>query len=219
MAFTKNRPADRGALSGVLAGVSFLGSLIGANVIAETPVPRWPASGPDIRKYFDESAKAARFSAASQLVSTASLVGFTGSVARLAKRSGSGSRALQAAALAGGGLAVASLATSAAIHAALTRPKLDDESAVRMARQMFAAGGPVHGIGFGVLTGVLALAGLRTGELPRPVAVTGFVSAAASLLSPLYFVWEPAAYLVPVGRFPGLIVSGVAGARLARASA
>jgi hypothetical protein len=67
-----------------------------------------------------------------------------------------------------------------------------------------------------VLTGVLALAGLRTGELPRPVAITGLVSAAAGLLSPLYFVWEPAGWLIPAGRFPGLLVSGIAGTRLSR---
>jgi hypothetical protein len=67
-----------------------------------------------------------------------------------------------------------------------------------------------------VLTGVLALARLRTGELPRPVAITGLVSAGSSLLSPLYFLWEPAGWLIPAGRFPGLLVSGIAGARLGR---
>jgi hypothetical protein len=51
----------------------------------------------------------------------------------------------------------------------------------------------------GLLTGVLALAGLRTGELPRPVAIAGLISAAAGLLSPLYFVKEPAGWFIPVG--------------------
>ena len=100
-------------------------------------------------------------------------------------------------------------------HAMLTGEN-DDDDAAKLARREFMAGGPVHGVGFGVLTGALALAGLRTGELPRPVAITGLVSAASSLLSPLYFVWEPAGWLIPAGRFPGLLVSGVAGVRLAR---
>jgi hypothetical protein len=43
-----------------------------------------------------------------------------------------------------------------------------------------------------VLTGALALAGLRTGELPRPVAIAGLASAASGLLSPLYFLDERA---------------------------
>jgi hypothetical protein len=81
---------------------------------------------------------------------------------------------------------------------------------------MFAAGGPVHGAGFGVLIGFLGLAGLSTGELPRPLALAGLASAASGSLSPLYLVWEPAAWFIPAGRFSGLLVSGLAGVRLAR---
>ncbi len=137
-------------------------------------------------------------------------------MARLAGRTGRGSRALQAAAVAGGGLAAASLAASSACAAALTgRPGSQDASAAALARRGFLAGGPVHGAGFGVLVGALGLAGLRTGELPRPLALAGLASAAACLLSPLYFVWEPAGWLIPAGRFPGLLVSGIAGVRLA----
>src|SRR5215207_6993558 len=100
---------------------------------------------------------------------SASLTRFTVSVARLAARSGQGSRGLRAAALAGGGLAVASLATSGLHTLALSgRWGKEDESAAKLARRAFAAGGPIHGVGFGVLIGALALAGLRTGELPRP---------------------------------------------------
>jgi hypothetical protein len=65
-----------------------------------------------------------------------------------------------------------------------------------------------------VLTGALALAGLRTGELPRPVAIAGLASAASGLLSPLYFLDERAGGLIPVGRFSGLVVCGIAGVRL-----
>jgi hypothetical protein len=81
---------------------------------------------------------------------------------------------------------------------------------------MFAAGGPVHGAGFGVLVGALGLAGLRTGELPRPLAIAGLVSATAGLLSPLYFVTDHAVWFIPGGRFSGLLVSGIAGTLLAR---
>jgi hypothetical protein len=109
------------------------------------------------------------------------------------------------------------LATSALCTLALSgRWGKDDDSAAALARQAFVAGGPVHGVGFGVLTGVLALAGLRTGELPRPVAIAGLVSAASGLLSPLYFVKESAGWFIPVGRFSGLLVGGIAGVRLGR---
>ena len=83
---------------------------------------------------------------------------------------------------------------------------------------MFAAGVPVHGVGSGVLIGSLSLAGLSTGELPRPLALAGLASAAAGSLPPLYLVWEPAAWFIPGGRFSGLLVSSLAGVRLARRS-
>ena len=207
------------ALSGPLTGVSFIGGVGGAVALADSPYPR-PGSEPaEIRRYFTENSRSARLSAAGQLISAASLARFTASVARLAERSGWGSRGLRRAAVAGGGLATASLATSALCTLALSgRWGKDDDSATALARRAFVAGGPVHGVGFGVLTGVLALAGLRTSELPRPVAITGLVSAASGLLSPLYFVWEPAGGLIPAGRFSGLLVSGIAGARLSRRS-
>ena len=208
---------DPGAMSGLLTGVSFIGGVGGAVALANSPYPR-PGSEPaEVRRYFTENSRSARLSATGQLISTASLARFTVSVARLAARSGQGSRGLRAAALAGGGLAVASLATSGLCTLALSgRWGRDDDSAARLARRAFAAGGPIHGVGFGVLTGALALAGLRTGELPRPVAITGLVSAASSLLSPLYFVKEQAGWFIPVGRCSGLLVSGIAGVRLGR---
>ena len=212
--YTASSP-DPGALSGTLAGVSFVSGVAGAVALADSPYPR-PGSEPaDIRRYFRGNAGAARISVVGQLISAASLARFTVSVARLAARSGRRSRGLQAAALAGGGLAVASLATSALCAAALSGSRGERESgAVALHRLMFAAGGPVHGTGFGVLVGSLGVAGLRTGELPRLFAVAGLTSAAAGLLSPLYFVWKPAAWFIPAGRFSGLLVAGIAGVRL-----
>jgi hypothetical protein len=210
---------DPGALSGALAGVSFVGGVAGAMALADSPYPR-PGSEPaEIRRYFRGNAGAARLSAVGQLISAASLARFTASVARLAGRSGRGSRVLRAAALAGGGLAATSLATSALLSTALSGRRGEQEaSAAAMHRLMFAAGGPVHSAGFGMLVGSLGLAGLGTGELPRQLALAGLPSAAAGLLSPLYFVWEPAAWFIPAGRFSGLLVSGIAGVRLGRRS-
>jgi hypothetical protein len=151
------------------------------------------------------------------LVSAASLARFTTSVAKLAGRSGSGSRGLRTAAVGGGVLAATSLATSALCAAALTGSRGEQEASIAaLHRLMFAAGGPVHGAGFGVLVGALGLAGLRTGELPRPLAIAGLVSAKASLLSLLYFVTDRAVWFIPGGRFSGLLVSGIAGVLLSR---
>jgi hypothetical protein len=191
---------------------------VGAAIaLSDLPYPRPGSSAQEIRRYFSQSSRAPRVSAAGQLISAASLVAFTRSVAALAGRSGKGSRRLRAAAVAGGGIAAASLATSGVLAAGLTgRLGHDDTGAVAMHRRAFLAGGPTHGVGFGLLVGALGLAGLRTGELPRPLASTGVASAVPNLLSPLYLVAEPAGWFIPAGRFPGLIVSGIAGALLSR---
>jgi hypothetical protein len=210
-------PTDRGALSGLVAGLSFIGGIGGANALADRPHPR-PGSTPgQIRQYFTQNAGPTRLSAVGQAISAVALARFSGSVARLAGRAARGSRALQTAAVAGGALAAASLAASAGYTAALSGQwGRREDSAVALARREFLAGGVLHSPAFGILLGVLGLAGLRTGELPRPVAVTALASASACLLSPLYLVAEPLAWFIPAGRFPGLVVSGIAGVRLAR---
>jgi hypothetical protein len=208
---------ERAAMSGVVAGVTFLGGVAGATALADTPYPRPGSDAETIRRYFRGSPRAARLSVAGQLVSSAALSRFTVSVARLAARSGPGARPLEAVAVAGGAVAVASLATSALLSAALTSARADqDEVARRLHRRAFLTGGVAHGAGFAALVGSLAVAGLRTGELPRGLALAGLGSAAAGLLSPLYLLAEPAAWLIPIGRFSGLLVSGIAGVRLAR---
>ena len=208
-------PRDPGALSGPLAGVTFVAGVAGALSLADSPYPRPGAEPADVRKYFQENPGAARISVVGQLASAASLARFTASVAKLAARSDRGARGLRRGAIAGGGLAAASLATSALLGAALTGRRGEQEAdAAALHQLMFAVGGPVHGAGFGLLVGSLGMAGLRTGELPRPLAIAGLASAAAGLLSPLYFVAKPAAWLIPVGRLSGLLVSGIAGARL-----
>ena len=204
-------------MSGLLTGLSFTAGVGGGVALANAPYPRLGSEHADVRRYFTENSRSARLSATGQLISTASLARFTASVARLTGRSGKGSQRLRTAAIVGGGLATASLAISGLHTLALSgRWGKEDDSAAKLARRAFVAGGPIHGVGFGVLTGALALAGLRTGELPRPVALLGLVSAASGILSPLYFVKESAGWLIPIGRFSGLVVSGIAGVGLGR---
>jgi hypothetical protein len=210
-------PADPGAVTGTLAGVSFIAGLAGAMARSEHPYPRPGSTGAEIRTYFTQPSHAPLISVAGQLVSAASIARFTASVTALAGRAGPGSRALRATAVTGGAIATAGLAGSALTAAALTTRRSDDpERAVALARRAFLAGGPIHGVGFGLLIGVLGIAGLRTGALPRRVAMIALASVPPNLLGPLYLLAEPAGWFIPAGRFPGLIVAGIAGARLRR---
>ena len=213
----RSAPADPGAISGLVAGVSFIAGVVGAVIRSEHPYPRPGSSGAEIRRYFRQPSRAPRISIAGQLASAAALARFTASVTRLAGRAGPRSRALQAAAVTGGAVATAGLGASAATAATLTTARSDDpDRAVRLARRAFLAGGPIHGVGFGLLIGALGSAGLRTGALPRPVALVALASVPPNLLGPLYLLAEPAGWFIPAGRFPGLIVAGIAGVRLSR---
>lgn len=214
------RQGDPIAASGALVGVSFLAGLGTAMARSTQPYPRPGSTPAQTRRYFSQPSHAPRISAAGQLVSAMSLGAFTTAVAKLAGRSDRHPRRLRAAAIAGGGLAAASLATSGVIAAALTgRTGRDDARAVTLARRAFVAGGPTHGVGFGLLIGALGRAGLDTGELPRPLAICALGAAVPNFLGPLYLIAEPAGWLIPAGRFPGLIVCGIAGARLSRPAA
>jgi hypothetical protein len=208
---------DPGALSGPLAGVSFVASLVALNALAET---RYPVPGADpavIRRYFSRERRAARIGAAAQLTCAASLARFTKSVAALAARARRGSRALRAASVAGGALAATSLTASALTTVALTTGRAERGSdADQLYRLMFVTGGPVHGVGLGLLVGSLGMAGLRTGELPRRLSNAALASSVAGALSPLALVAKPGLVFIPLGRLSALVVSGVAGIRLAR---
>jgi hypothetical protein len=210
---------DRGALSGIASAASFLTGIIGATIWSRVPYPR-PGSSPDrIREFFRADPRPARLSVTGQLVSAITLGRFTASAARLARRVEPTGRGLQVAALAGGATATASLAASAAYTALLTTDRADDDfRALSMHRRAFLAGGVTHGVGYGLLVGAVGLTGRRTRLLSPALTDVALASAAAGLLTPLYLITEPAAWLIPIGRFSGFLVIGQAAARLARRS-
>src|SRR6266542_3109436 len=67
---------DRGALSGLLAGLSFIGGIGGANALADGPYPRPGASPSQISQYFTQNAGPTRLSAAGQAISAIALARF-----------------------------------------------------------------------------------------------------------------------------------------------
>jgi hypothetical protein len=216
MTFSLAKTRGLGALGGLLAGVGFFGGVAAAKATEKAPYPRPGAEPEEVQKYFTESSTAARLSAAGLAASTAALAGFTAAVAGLAGRSGNRSKALQAAAVAGGGFAVVTQAVSAGASAALTRKENDLPTTTRLRQVAFLSGGPVHGVGLGVLTGALGLAGLRSGELGRPLAVASLASAPVNMLGPLTLLAKPTMVALPIGHAGALVVSGIAGVRLAR---
>lgn len=203
------------ALSGPLAGAAFVGGVAAGLALAEDPYPRPGAEPAAIRRYFTASRRAARISVAGQLVSAAALARFGATVARVGE--GRSPPWLRTTTTAAGATAAASLAVSALTSLALTRdPARSDAELVALHRRLFIAGGPVHTAAFGALVGCVGLAGRHTGRLPPALTTAALASAAAGGLSPLGLLAEPAMWLIPAGRFSGLVVCGVAGVRLSR---
>jgi hypothetical protein len=216
---TANQHPDPGALSGPLAGVTFVASLVALNGLSEV---RYPVPGSDpaaIRRFFSKERKAARLGAAAQLACAACLARFAKSVAVLAGRARRDSGVLRAASAVGGALASTSLAASALTTVALTTRRAEpDESADALYRLMFVTGGPIHGIGLGVLVGALGRAGLLTGELPPRLSKAALAASPVGALSPLALVAPPGIAFIPLGRLSALLVIGITGLRLARAA-
>jgi hypothetical protein len=217
---SRRRERDPWALGGPLAGVSFVASLVALNALAEARYPMPGAESAVIRRYFSQEHGPARLGAAAQLICAASVAMFTRSAAALAAHARPGSVGLRAATLAGGALAAGSLSASAVTTATLTTRWADDDARAHgLYRFMFVTGGPVHGVGLGLLAGSLGAAGLRTGVFPRRLSKAALASSVAGALSPLALIAKPALVFIPLGRLSALAVTGVAGVRLARARA
>jgi hypothetical protein len=194
------------ALSGILTGVSFVGGLATGLSLADAPFPQPGADVKDVQKFFQGDAGAERINVTGQLLSAASLAVFSRSVAQLTGRTGSGSKMLKAAAIAGGALASTSLAASATAAAALTSgPGRDKDQAKSL-----------HRGGLALLLGALGLAGLRTAALPRLLAIAALAAAGVNALAPAVLAVPKAALVIPAGRFPTFVILGIAGFRLAR---
>jgi hypothetical protein len=134
-------PPDRGALSGPVAGIGFIAGIGAANALADLPYPRPGTDLAQVRRYFTQNLDPTRLSAIGQAVSAVCLARFTAPVARLAGRTGRGSRALQTAAVAGGAVAATSLAASAAGTAALSGRWGRRDGAAALARRGFSPAG------------------------------------------------------------------------------
>lgn len=207
---------DVGGIGGPLAGALFTTAILGAGRLAKNPFPGPGSSAETIRTYYSESAAAARFNVGFQALSLLAQTRYLYAVARLASRHSSRPGLLTAAGLVSGGAAAAVLAASATIQGSLTAAKeRSDADVLATTRRVFLTGGPIHGVANGVLTAATVGAARDAGLLGKTGTVLGLLSAAANLMSPAYFRWERAGWLIPIGRFSSYLVNSVIGTRLA----
>lgn len=107
----------------------------------------------------------------------------------------------------GGVLASAMLALAGVATLALTQDRVADSPAVIRAfvALTFAAGGPAFVVFSGLLVAGLAISGLISRVLPRPVAWAGVAIAVVSEIASLTAASDGLDPLLPVGRFGALL--------------
>jgi hypothetical protein len=208
-----------GRFPALLAGMSLVllvaGLAVSAGLGGTFPSPF--ADAGDIARYFATESDAVRatavFSFASAVPLAIAAAAFAGRLRRLGVMAPGGTVAL-----AGGVLSAGMLAQSALLIWVLSRREVRGEGPLVRALQYlsFLSGGVAHVAFLGLLVAGIAVPGLLLGLLPRPVAAAGFAIAAVAGLATVSLVWDQAAVLLPIARFPGLIWLVVAGYRLPR---
>lgn len=107
----------------------------------------------------------------------------------------------------GGTVASGMLALAGATQLALTQDHVSDSPAVvrALVALTFAMGGPAFVVFSGLLVAGLAITGLLTDVLPRPVAWAGVAVAVVSEIASLAAGFDALDPLLPVGRFGALL--------------
>lgn len=215
------RPADASPPLPVVAAIStalFVAGLVVPVFLADGQRYPSPFEAPEaLVSYVGSHADAVRFAALFQFAASIPLAVFTASV--VARLHALGVRAAgPTIALVGGVLAAAAMAVSACAqwvlsHMSATTSR-DLLSAVH--ELVFISGGPWHVVAFGLLLAGIAVPAAFHRLLPRPMWMAGVALAVLCEFSTVAFAVPAAAYLLPLGRFGGLIWLITAAALLPR---
>ncbi len=203
----------------LLAGISLLlvvaGIVVSATLGGVFPSPF--AEPATIAEYFTREPDAVRASAVFLFGSAVPLALFAATVSSRLRTLG-GTAPGATIALAGGVLSAAMLTVSALLAWVLSRPAVRaDLPLIRALHDLsFLTGGVAHVVFLGLLIAGIAVPGLLLGLLPRPVAVAGLVIAVVAEVATVSLIWDGAAVLLPIARFPGLVWLVVAGFLLPR---
>lgn len=185
----------------------FLISLVaGAMLSGGAPFPMPFGATPESLRYFADHATAVRVAAFLQFGAAIPLGIFTATAVSRLRFLGVDAAGVTIA-LFGGLGASFFLATSALVGWVLASPGVADVTASARVLQLlaFATGGPGHVVPLGLLLAGVSLAGGLKRLLPRGLMWFGLVLAAIAELSTLTLIVEPAAFLLPIARFPAFV--------------
>jgi hypothetical protein len=203
-------PRPGGPHPGILAAVS-LGLTVGGLLISAVltngqtfPSPFSPAA--QVTSYFQQNPEAVRFASLFQFGSAVPLGIFAATV--YARQLRLGVRVPgPAIGFFGGVTAAAFLMLSALVAWVLGRQEITGDPTLAHALTFlaFITGGVGYVVGMGLLVAGIAVPALILRFVPRWLAWAGLVIAALSELSFLSMAFEPLQFLLPIGRFGGLL--------------
>lgn len=206
---TTRRPAQqRGPSLPLLAGVS-LALLLAGLVLSAALGGLFPspyAHAATIQHYFLSHPEAVRAGGILTFASSVPLAIYAATASARLRQLGVTAPGATIA-LVGGALSAGALSLAGLLQWTLAQaPVRTDQSLVRALQDLtFLTGGVMHVVFLGLLVAGIAVPGWLVGLLPRPVAFSGLAIAAIAELSTLCLVWQPMSFLLPLGRFPGLL--------------
>lgn len=196
---------NRWALTGVAFAALFIGSLILSGVLGTTTYPSPFESDAVTEAYFADNQNAVLGMGILQTLSALPLIGFV-----LAMNWGARTRLARTA----GMLAAASLAITGLLSIAMAAMDVTGDRQHLLHDLTFLAGGPIHVPLLGILVGAGTAAFAKSA--PRWTTILGSISAGLSVLSIISFAIEPAAILLPLGRFTAILWIVISAVRTAR---
>jgi hypothetical protein len=204
------RPGDRGPHPGLLGLVSLVlmlaGLLIGGALSGGDTLASPFAATSEVVRRIHESSSGLRVAAFFQLGSAVPLGIYAATV--YARQLRLGVRVPgPVISLVGGMMAVTALTVSAFTQWVLSRSEVSTDPALTHALAFFSfvSGGTGYVVGLGLLIAGIAVPAFILHLLPRRLAAAGLVLAVLAELSSLSLLVEPLQYLLPVGRFLGIL--------------
>jgi hypothetical protein len=183
--------------------IASFASLVIMTGFAPYPIPFNPGDG---SRYFVEHAKAVQIAAFIQFGAAIPLGLFTATLASRLRFLGIEAAGVTIA-LFGGFAASFFLGCSALVQWVLAFPGVADDPPNARVLQLlaFATGGPGHVVPLGLLVAGASITAGLTRLIPRWLMFFGIALALVAELSTLVLILEPAAYFLPLARFPSFI--------------
>ena len=200
-------------VAAICIGLLFGGIAIGVALGGVMPLPYGPVGA--IQQYVRAEPTAVQVIAVAVFASSVPLAVYAATASARLRHLGVGAPTATIA-LTGGIAAAGALGLTGLLAWTLSRPEVSGDTALvrTLYYLVFLVGGAGHIVALGLLIAGMAMPGVESRLLPRPLARAGLTIAGLCELTTLVLVWPELSPILPVARVSALAWLMVAGARL-----